>query len=366
MTDTHLEANRGRVAAGWSKAVAANRALLREAAIVELPACSEGWIDSGIDVAAGEAISLLSAGAVQLAVEPDIRIFSNVGLWWRIGRAGRATKAITETTTFAAPAAGRLFLIAKTPGEWATERGDFDPGWPRAGASGGFSVVVLAWRVTAAAGLAQFAEDDISGLASAEIARLEANKIVPRGWQPLWRVGETGIFCEEADASGSAHIACRCRFDAGILKHPVDVPLDPAMHLAWSWRVTDLPSAFAENSVPTHDYLSIAVEFENGRDLTYAWSADLPIGTAFACPLPWWDKRETHMIVRSGTADLGRWLDEERPIAKDYAYAIGGPLPSRVVGVWLIALSCFQRGYGACDYAKIGLRGAMGDVIIGP
>ena len=189
---------------------------------------------------------------------------------------------------------------------------------------------------------------------------------MPRGWQPLWRVGETGIFCEEADASGSAHIACRCRFDAGILKHPVDVPLDPAMHLAWSWRVTDLPSAFAENSVPTHDYLSIAVEFENGRDLTYAWSADLPIGTAFACPLPWWDKRETHMIVRSGTADLGRWLDEERPIAKDYAYAIGGPLPSRVVGVWLIALSCFQRGYGACDYAKIGLRGAMGDVIIGP
>ena len=188
---------------------------------------------------------------------------------------------------------------------------------------------MLAWRGAAAAGLGQFSATDASGLAAAEAARLNAGKRVPRGWRPLWLVGDTGIFCEEADAANPAHIACRCRFDAGILQYPVDVALDPTTRLDWSWRVTNLPSALAEDSGPTHDYLSIAVEFENGRDLTYAWSADLPIGTAFACPLPWWDKRETHMIVRSGTADLGRWLDEERPIAKDYAHAIGGPLPSR-------------------------------------
>lgn len=366
MTDTHHDADRGSVAAGWRKAIAANSALLREAAVVELPACSEGWIDSGIDVSAGDAVSLLGAGAVQLAVEPDIRFFGNVGLWWRIGRDGRATKSIGETTTFTAPASGRLFLIAKHPGEWANEKGDFDPGWPRAGASGGFSVAVLAWRGAAVAGLAQFGGDDASGLAAAEAARLNAGKTLPRGWRPLWRVGDTAIFCEEVDALTPAHIACRCRFDAGILQYPVDVALDPTTRLAWSWRVMNLPSALAENSVPTHDYLSIAVEFENGLDLTYAWSANLSVGTAFACPLPWWDKRETHMIVRSGTADLGRWLDEERPVAEDYARAIGGPLPSRIVGVWLIALSCFQRGYGACDYAKIELRGDAGKVFIGP
>jgi hypothetical protein len=366
MTNSHHDGDGAPAAAGWRRAIATHGDLLRQSALVELPACSPGWIDSGIDVVAGESVSLLSTGAVQLAVEPDIRIFSNVGLWWRIGREGRAIKSIGETTSFSAPTSGRLFLIAKTPGEWATERGDFDPDWPRAGASGGFSVAVLAWRGAAAAGLAQFAEDDTSGLASAEVTRLKANSIVPRGWQPLWRVGETGIFCEAADAANPPHIACRCRFDAGILKYPVDVALDPTTRLAWSWRVTDLPSALAENSVPTHDYLSIAVEFENGRDLTYAWSASLPVGTSFACPLPWWDKRETHMIVRSGTADLGRWLDEARPIAEDYARAIGGRPPTRIVGVWLIALSCFQRGYGACDYAKIELRGDAGKMFIGP
>ncbi|MDR3409130.1 MAG: DUF3047 domain-containing protein [Methylovirgula sp.] len=366
MTDTYLDADRSPVAAGWRKAIADNTDLLRGAAVVELPACSEGWIDSGIDLSAGETVSLLSTGAVQLAVEPDIRFFGNVSLWWRIGRDGRATKSIGETTTFTASTSGRLFLIAKHPGEWANEKGDFDPGWPRAGASGGFSVAVLAWRDGAAAGLAQFSADDGSRVATAEAARLNANKMLPRGWRPLWRVGDTAIFCEEADASTPAHIACRCRFDAGILQYPVDVALDPTTRLAWSWRVTNLPSALAENSVPTHDYLSIAVEFENGLDLTYAWSASLPVGTAFACPLPWWDKRETHMIVRSGTTDLGRWLEEERPVAEDYARAIGGPLPSRIVGVWLIALSCFQRGYGACDYAKIELRGDRGEVFIGP
>ena len=40
-----------------------------------------------------------------------------------------------------------------------------------------------------------------------------------------------------------------------------------------------LPGLLREDSVPSHDYLSIAVEFENGLDLTYYWSTALPVGT---------------------------------------------------------------------------------------
>jgi hypothetical protein len=174
------------------------------------------------------------------------------------------------------------------------------------------------------------------------------------------------MFCEEAGAGEPAHIGCRCGWDAGILQYPVDFPLDETTRLAWAWRVAKLPSEVAEDTVPTHDYLSIAIEFDNGLDLTYMWSAALPVGKVFACPLPWWDKRETHQVVRSGPSDLGRWIDEERPILSDYTGAIGERAPARVVGVWLIALSCFQRGFGSCDYARIALRGAKGQALIGP
>ena len=142
----------------------------------------------------------------------------------------------------------------------------------------------------------------------------------------------------------------------------------PDTRLRWRWRVDALPSAVAEDSLPTHDYLSIAVEFDNGLDLTYMWSASLSVGTVFPCPLPNWDQRETHAVVRSGTAELGQWLDEERDVHADYTAMIApgasAPAPTRIVRVWLIAVSLFQKGEGACRFAAIHLHNARGAIDI--
>jgi hypothetical protein len=94
----------------------------------------------------------------------------------------------------------------------------------------------------------------------------------------------------------------------------------------WSWRVTTLPSLVGENTLGTHDYLSIAVEFDNGQDMTYLWSSSLAVGNAFRCPA----------------------------------------LPARIVAVWLIALSPFQRRMGECAYRGIRLIGQSAFVWIGP
>ena len=84
------------------------------------------------------------------------------------------------------------------------------------------------------------------------------------------------------------------------------------------------------------------------------WSSSLPEGTIFRCPLPLWDKVETHWVLRADAGELGRWLAEARPLRADYAKAIGTP-PARIVKVWLIAVSVFQRGEGICEYADIEL-----------
>ena len=112
----------------------------------------------------------------------------------------------------------------------------------------------------------------------------------------------------------------------------------------------------AENTLPTHDYVSIAVEFDDGRDLTYYWSATLPPETHYRCPLPNWDQRETHLVVRSGSRGLGAWHREQRPLQADYARAVGDP-PGHIVAVWLIAVSLFQKRSGAADFAEIWLEG---------
>ena len=150
-------------------------------------------------------------------------------------------------------------------------------------------------------------------------------------------------------------IGCITHGDAGIIRHPVHARLDASTRLRWRWRVDELPSVLPEDSLLTHDYLSIAVEFEDGRDLTYQWSSSLEPGLAYRCPLPFWRERETHVVVRSGSEQLGRWIDEERPVLADHAAAIGGRPPQSVVAIWLIANSTIQRKQGACTYSAIGL-----------
>lgn len=149
---------------------------------------------------------------------------------------------------------------------------------------GALTVGVIVWRGEATDGLGRLAEVDETALAGAELARIESSRPLPDGWDHLWRVGRTDIFCEAIDEDGGAALLCDCRADSGIIKYPVDVELDDSTRLTWKWAMRKLPSPNPENSLMTHDYMSIAVEFENGQDLTYFWSSSLPLETSFRAP----------------------------------------------------------------------------------
>lgn len=353
-------------ASAWRNAIASVIDDLRVQAIVDLPAGGPDWVDSGLDVHDGEEISLLSAGAVWLSEELNIGFRGNITLWYRIGRDGDAEKSVGVTTTFRADRDGRLLLAIKPPGEWQEEVGEFDRNYPRA-AKGGLIVAALVWRTNASSGLAALSATDASGIARIEHNRIQAPVQLPAGWHYLQRIGNRQIFCSAAaSASEEARIECECKHDVGILRYPINAVLDESTKLTWRWCVSALPSRVNEDTAVTHDYLSIAVEFENGFDLTYMWSSGLPVGTTFRCPLSWWRDRETHQVVRSGTTQLGKWLNEERSVLLDYRRAIGGEAPARVVAVWLIAVSAFQQQRGACAYANIRLSSTDSEISIGP
>ncbi|GAC1626992.1 MAG: hypothetical protein NVS9B10_15500 [Nevskia sp.] len=329
----------------------------------EIDGSAPGWVDSGLSLRQGETVTVLAAGHLHLSKAFDVGFGPVVGLWYRIGD-GELAKFTGPGATITAADGGTLWLVTKPPGEFADRRGAFDPGQPRRGVSGAFTVGILRWHGDPAAGIAAAADINESVFGPA-LRRLREPVVTPAGWNYLWRLGQGEIFGAAPCRDDLGHeLRCHSSADVGILQFPVDVPLTLDTRLDWSWCVTQLPSKLAEHIQATHDYLSIAVEFDNGLDLTYLWSAALPVGTVFQCPLPWWDQRETHWVVRSGTAELGRWLGESRPLMTDYETAIGGAVPARIVAVWLIANTAFQRGVGACRYRGIVLRRGDGETVV--
>lgn len=62
------------------------------------------------------------------------------------------------------------------------------------------------------------------------------------------------------------------------------------------------------------------------------------------------------MVAPTGLEDLGKWLSEERDVYADYAERIGGPMPEKIVRVWLIVVTIFQQTEGKCQFADIAFK----------
>jgi hypothetical protein len=188
-------------------------------------------------------------------------------------------------------------------------------------------------------------------LIAAERARLATRRDPPRGFEPLWFVGQSDVFAR-SEIDGAPAITLRADADAGIIRKPFELALAPGTQLEWTWRVNRMPSRVREDAFATHDYTSIALELDDGRDLTWYWSAALPVDHSYECPLPRWKGIETHMVVRSGPQGLGTWVDERRDVHADAVRALGN-VPSRIVAVWLIGVSLFQRTVASVDFRRI-------------
>ena len=307
----------------------------------------------------------------ELKAGQQVTFFLN-GLWWfskehgrwlepgfvffaRVAGSGGASaiqNTMQNTGTLKADRTGRL-QIARSAGEFANPQGDLAvPLAQYLAGEGRVEGVAIVWKGSAEDGLlALSAQGDVQGLVRAELQRQRQARLMPAGWQHFFAFGDGGIFTEGPDQ----RIDCETHKNVGILQYPLaDQPLRPGLTLDWRWVVDRLPSHLPEDQILTHDYLSIAVEFDDGQDITYMWSSSLPVGQVFRCPLPGWDAVETHVVQRSGLADLGKAFDERRDLHEDYRRIVGGQA-KRAVRVWLIANSLFLRQVGRCAYRRIAI-----------
>jgi hypothetical protein len=327
--------------------------LVRAHAMVELPAGELPWRDTRLVLRRGDEVSVFAVGRVYLSKALDVWAGPQFQLWMRVGPSGPIFNGTRDHLSFVATADGPLEIGGQLPGQWGDPSGRVStPLTDYAQVSGGLSVCIVVWSDSAAAGLAQLESvGDVDGRIAAERTRLAAPATPPEGWRYLWFLGASEIFTP-AESDGRPAIACTTRANVGILQREIGIDHVPGTQLRWRWRMDELPSDLPEDTQVSHDYLSIAVEFGNGRDLTYTWSCELPPETGYWCPLATWRDREFHVAIRSGQGGLGVWQSEERDVFADYSRFIGPP-PARIVRVWLIANSMFQRREGRCVYADI-------------
>jgi hypothetical protein len=342
---------------------------LRGYAFFSVPANEPPWLDTGLDLQSGEHITVLSVGRAILSRELDLSFSPDMQLWYRVGEGGSVFRGTRHSHSFTVRGPGRLFLGNYFPGEWATRTGALAVGTEAyRQMEGGLGALVLRWAVEPLEGLKRLAAlGDVEQLVASELDRLQHGVKPPPGWDYLWFLGPSEIYRTGPHAPHQRpSIACHTHRDAAILVKDVALQLAPDTRLRWSWKVEELPCRLPENTLATHDYLSIAVELDNGQDLTFFWSSQLPVDTGFRCPIPTWTARETHVVARSGTGELGRWLDEERALWPYYERFIGTigkrdaghdprvvPPPTRVERVWLIANTMFRRQEGRCEYGAI-------------
>ena len=92
--------------------------------------------------------------------------------------------------------------------------------------------------------------------------------------------------------------------------------------LEWSWKVTTLPKNGDSCKKATDDQAAQVYvvwprfpEAVRSRVLGYVWDTTEPVGTVCKSEK---SGTVTYFVIRSGTADLGKWLTERRNVCEDY------------------------------------------------
>jgi hypothetical protein len=120
------------------------------------------------------------------------------------------------------------------------------------------------------------------------------------------------------------------------VKGKVDLKATPV--LEWSWKAVVLPKGGDSRKKSTDDQAAqIFVvwprfpEAARSRIIGYVWDTTAPVGTIVKSEKT---GTVTYVVLRSGTAELGKWITERRNVAEDFHKIYGeDPEPPGAVSV---------------------------------
>ncbi len=104
------------------------------------------------------------------------------------------------------------------------------------------------------------------------------------------------------------------------LEHTLKLNTYEYPYLIWRWKALQLPPEGDVRYRSRNDQaLQILVAFEGKKILSYVWDSNAPEGTITEESLPWpFSLKIKVLVVKSGRADLDRWITFTRNIYEDY------------------------------------------------
>jgi hypothetical protein len=115
-----------------------------------------------------------------------------------------------------------------------------------------------------------------------------------------------------------------------------EVAVDLAQYpvLSWKWKVAKIPQGGDFRKTRTDDQAAqLFLAFTKTKAIVYLWDTSAPQGLMQDAPAPPFMTIKA-VVMRSGAADLGKWLTESRNIREDYR-KLYGEEPPKVAGVRL-------------------------------
>ena len=177
-------------------------------------------------------------------------------------------------------------------------------------------------------------------VASASVVSAQGARVVVENWSkaavghkgvpPGWRTQSWGSpkYDFEIVAEGPARVLrLLSEGDSSTINKEIKLDCKDYPVLQWSWKVTALPKGADARKKETDDQAAqVYVTFPRfpaavrSRVIGYIWDSTAPVGLTTKSQKT---GLVTYIIVRSGEADLGKWLTESRNVCEDYKKIYG-------------------------------------------
>jgi Protein of unknown function (DUF3047) len=151
---------------------------------------------------------------------------------------------------------------------------------------------------------------------------------VPAGWSAYETPGGRPRYdFTVVSEDGVRGLRVRSRDDHSTIAKEVHVDLGATPILEWSWKIVTLPAGGDVRRKETSDLTGhVLVTWPRmpallrTRLIGYVWDATAPAGAVVGSRKT---RLVTFFVLRSGPADVGRWIVERRNVREDYARAFG-------------------------------------------
>jgi hypothetical protein len=146
-------------------------------------------------------------------------------------------------------------------------------------------------------------------------------KGIPPGWELKVKSGKAAFDVKRDGDIPALHLksvassfSMQGEVKVDLKKHPV---------LSWKWKVTQLPKDGDFRKSPTDDQAAqLFLAFTKTKAIVYIWDTTAPQGLMESTsPVPFMTVKI--VVVRSGPAELGKWITETRNVYEDYKKLYG-------------------------------------------